>query len=83
MSNSDYVNKITEAIRHTFDRNLDHFDFSKLKVGAGYLEKTLSPYITGELKQLDDDKTVFEYDWKLNDSLVSKNILIFENKRTG
>ena len=82
MSNSDYVNKVTEAIRHTFDRNLENFDFSKLKVGVGYLEKALSPYVTGHWVELDDNKKVFDYDWRLIDSLASKNILLFENKRT-
>ena len=47
MSNSDYINKVTEAIRHTFSRGFENWDFSKLKVGVGYLEKALSPYISG------------------------------------
>lgn len=83
MSNSDYVNKVTEAIRHTFSRGFENWDFSKLKVGVGYLEKALSPYISGSWIEMDDGKKVFDYDWKLIDSLASKNILLFKNKRTG
>jgi len=29
---------------------------------------------------MDDGKKVFDYDWKLIDSLASKNILLFKNK---
>ena len=57
--------------------NRDNWDFSNLKVGVAYLEKALAPYITGEWTTLDNDKKIFEHDWKFIDSLLSYNILLF------
>ncbi len=82
-TNSDYVDLVTQSIQHTISHGWDNWDFSRLKVGVGYFEKVLKPYISGKWIELDNDKKVFSYDWEFIDSLVSKNILLFKNKNTG
>ena len=82
-TNSDYVDLVSQSIQHTLNKGWDHWDFSRLKVGIGYFEKALSPYISGKWIKMDNDKDVFVYDWEFIDSLVSKNILLFKNKNTN
>ena len=80
INHSDYVSKISQSIQNSRKNNLDHPDFSNLKVGIGYFEKTLKPYFSGKWIELDNGKKVYTYDWEFDDSLISKNILLFKRK---
>lgn len=82
LNHSDYVSKISQSVQHSRKNNLDHPDFSNLKVGIGYFEKSLKPYFSGKWIELDNGKKVYNYYWEFDDSLISKNILLFKNRNT-
>lgn len=82
-NHSDYVSKVAQAIQHTIQNGRSEWDFTNLKVGVGYFEQALKPYISGRYIEMDNGKQVYVYDWEFNDSLISKNILLFKNKKTN
>lgn len=77
----NYVNKIADAIQHTFDRKREFWDFDRIK-NSSYLKTVLAPYISGNVLSRNDQgvATDIEYNWEFIDTLVDYGILLFKNK---
>lgn len=79
----NYVNRIADAIQHTFSKKLNFFDFGKVKNSA-YLKTILNPYLS-HVTEIDpntkEERKI--YDWDFIDTLVDSGILLFRNIKTN
>ena len=83
--NEDYSNRtedIVNAIKHSFNRKLKGFDFSRLKDGQNYLDVLLKQYISYDIIDAKDGNESIRYKWEFIDTLADCGILMFRNVDT-